>query len=156
VNDVSDPVAQAKAALVEVLDSEIATLKKRIEEAQDRLDKLYTLLEDLVRQVHQITAREMEEHLGPVAERSQKAWKARNIALCRLFLTTNMTVRDIAKYFSMSNTNAGLILYRFGIPTDRSFTSGRSRQQREGRGFGERKEQLPPDLQQMIEALKAP
>ena len=81
------------------------------------------------------------------------AWRERNIALCRLFLTTTMNVNEVAGIFDISPTTVRLVLFKFGIPSKRrhELRSAWERQQ----GYGGRRDQLPPDLLALIDAMKS-
>lgn len=86
--------------------------------------------------------------------KAEAAWRERNIALCRQFLTTTMNVNEIAGIFDISPTTVRLILFRFGILSKRS-KAPRLDWDQSRRGFGRRKDQLPPDLLALIEDMKA-
>jgi hypothetical protein len=82
--------------------------------------------------------------------KANAAWRDRNIALCRMFLTTTMNVHEIAGIFSISGTTVRLILFRFGIPSKRRSAPRPEWEWR--RGYGCRRDQLPPDLQALADA----
>jgi hypothetical protein len=152
---VNDTIEQAKAALVKALQDELDALTPRIKGFQAQLDAMYETQAELVLQIHQVTGQKMAEIAGPVEERSQAAWRARNVAICRLFLTTDMTARELAKRYGVTSPTIGLILYHAGIPGDRSFSSYMSRNRREDPNFGKRRARLPADVLALIDKLKA-
>jgi hypothetical protein len=83
--------------------------------------------------------------------KAEALWRERNIALCRMFLTTRMTVNEVAGIFGISPTTVRLILFRFGIPSKRR-QAPRPAWERQ-QGYGRRRDQLPPDLLALIEAM---
>jgi hypothetical protein len=83
--------------------------------------------------------------------KAEALWRERNIALCRLFLTTTMNVNEVAGSFDISPTTVRLILFRFGIPSKRRHAPRPSWERQQG--YGQRKDQLPPDLLALIEAM---
>jgi hypothetical protein len=94
--------------------------------------------------------------MAPVSDwitsaKAEAAWRERNIALCRLFLTTDMTVKDVAKHFGISGTTVRVVLFHFGIPSKRRHAPRHAWERQQG--FGRRRDQLPPDLQALIENM---
>ena len=94
----------------------------------------------------------MEDYI--TSAKAEAAWRERNIALCRLFLTTAMNVKEIAGIFGISETSVRLILHRFGILSKRH-KAPRLDWEQHRKGFGRRRDQLPPDLLALIEDMKA-
>jgi hypothetical protein len=83
-----------------------------------------------------------------------KLGHARDIEVCRLFLTTKMTQGEVGKRFGISPTQTGMILFHYGIPGRRSGFAAWISEERGGYQFGKRRHLLPPDLQAKIEELK--
>ena len=84
--------------------------------------------------------------------KAEAAWRERNIALCRLFLTTTMNVNEVAGHFGIAPTTVRLVLFKFGIPSKRRHAPRPSWERQ--RGYGRRRDQLPADLQALIEGMK--
>lgn len=84
--------------------------------------------------------------------KANAAWQDRNIALCRLFLTTTMNVNEVAGIFDISPSTVRLILFKFGIPSKRRHAPRPSCERQQG--YGQRRDQLPLDLQALIEDMK--
>ena len=83
--------------------------------------------------------------------KANAAWRDRNIALCRLFLTTTMNVNEVAGIFGISPTTVRLVLFHFGIPSKRRHAPRPAWERQQG--FGRRRNQLPPDLLALIEGM---